>query len=62
MLEDDSSDDINDEEGENNEQLFTDSYELSFGGFGLCFLFVYILRRKQNYTLLYTEVYLFTFW
>ena len=56
MLEDDSSDDINDEEGENNEQLFTDSYELSFGGFGLCFLFVYILRRTQNYTLLYTEV------
>ena len=51
ILEDDSSDgedDINEEEGENDENLFTHLCELCFVGFSWCFLFVYILRRTHN--------------
>ena len=49
-LEYDSSagDDIDDKEGESGGWFFTYSCELCFGGFSLCFLFVYILRCTQN--------------
>ena len=58
ILEDNSSDgedDIENEEGEGDEYLFTNLWELSLGGFNLCFLFVNISGRTQNLQLL-------TFW